>query len=159
MGLADFFRGQLTDHSGRAPDNEGSFGIFLPLGNQGASRHDAIPADAGPVHDDRPHTHKDIILYGTGVKDGIMAHSHLVSYMDANSRGKMDGGIVLDVGPLANDNIGQVPTKYRIIEYGGILSDGHVPDDTGTLRQKDALRNLGLLALVYDNASHIPNVQ
>src|SRR5690606_2117758 len=106
-----------------------------PLGEDGPCRNDRIAAHHAIVHDDAPHAHQHIVLYGTAVDYGIVPNGNIVADLGWGLLiGAMDHGPVLYVHLVPHFDIVHIPSNHGIEPYRALVPHAYLPNYGRILR-------------------------
>lgn len=123
------FRGKGTGHLGRVAENEGALGKGLAGRDQGPGRHQAVIGDYGPVQDDRPHADEGVVANFAGVEDGPVANRDVIADYGRGVVVHVDDTVILDVGILADDDVGDISPEHGVKPDAGPLLDDDAADE------------------------------
>src|SRR3954469_23436220 len=93
---------ERADHPRRRTDDQGPFGEFLALGDDGAGADDAVAADPGAVHHDGAHADECALLDGAAVQDDVVADRTVPADVKWKTEIRVAGRAVLPVGAPAH---------------------------------------------------------
>src|ERR1700674_825492 len=97
----DLLGREAAHHLARHAEDERAVGNRLALGHQGARPDEAIPADHGPVEDDRADAHERVLADGAAVEHHQVPDAHVLLENDLDAAVGMHDGAVLDIDVLA----------------------------------------------------------
>src|ERR1700681_3090699 len=109
-----YLRGfEAADHPRRRPDDQGMLGKLFAFGDDRACADDAATADAGAVHDDRPHPDQRAVLQRAAMQDDVVTDRAILSDSKRKTHIGVAGRIVLHIGILADLDPLIVAAQYR----------------------------------------------
>ena len=156
--FANFVFSKFAYYMSRSPHNQAAFRKFLILRHHGTGRHYTVRLDMDTVHQNGPHAYQHMVVHIAGMQNGIMAHRHIVTHMHSDSCRKVDSRIILNIGSLANANLGKISAYYRIVKNRRIIANFYIANNFGTFRDKHAFAENGLFTLEFNQTSHIYNL-
>jgi hypothetical protein len=121
---------------------QGPGGDYLFGWNQGSGRDHRFLSDDSIIKDYRTHPNNGPVMDVTAMEHRIMANSYPVSDNHQHPWIPMEGGIVLDIAVLANNNLGRITAKYRIIPDTAAGANSYPANYMGARGDKNVWRNL-----------------
>ncbi len=129
----DLFGPERANFAGRNPGEKSRRGDFLPRTHDRAGRDPRILADFGAVEQDCADANQSTIANPAAVHDRPVSDGDLAAEDRRKTiRGHMQGGLVLNIGPLTDPDPLDVTAQYRAEEDARVLADLDVTDQSRT---------------------------
>lgn len=130
------FRGKGAGHLGRVAEDKGALGEGLAGRDQGPCCHQAVIGDDSPVQDDRPHADEGVVADFAGVEDGPVADRDVIADDGRGVVVHVDDTVILDVGILADDDVGDIGPEHGVKPDAGPLLDDDAADENCFISDK-----------------------
>ena len=120
---------RLPDDLSRHADHYRIRWDILPLGYNGASTDDGSATNLCTVEDDCPHADQDPVVDRAAMQDCAVTDGYITTYRDRKTFAGMDYTIILDIGPIPDDNPVLIGTDDSAKPYPNMISDSNITRD------------------------------
>ena len=111
------------------PYCHGTGGHLHARWNHCPGRDYGATANYRPIQNDGPHSDQAFVFDGAGVNHGAMANRNVITNYSGKIGRQVYNGTILNIRPLPDDYLFNVPPDNRLIKNAGVGSDSNISHD------------------------------